>query len=369
MEILETLAVALGFATLAGINLYLVVFVTGLAINQGWVDVSATYPELLVLGDPAVLAASGIFFCFEFFSDKVPWVDSLWDSVHTLIRPVGGALLAIHTLGPTEPAFEVVIALLAGGTTLVAHGFKSGTRLALNASPEPATNIVASVTEDIAVLGGLGLMAVNPILAAIVFVVFLGFSLYLTPKFFRRFKGFLWMINQKAVSLVSDSDDEALLYAGLTSDEDQLLGSRLGGKADPEWSARVLVGRCKKVKGFVPMTFGRVIAEASEPGTLHFIGRANWKYYHTRLTLDGLEITQEHRFFSEDIALYDLEGTRKLVLRLPSGQREMANKIVESLITRRDGLKKLEDHGMPSDRRVLAEHESDDAKESETANV
>jgi len=107
MEILETLAVALGFATLAGINLYLVVFVTGLAINQGWIDVSATYPELLVLGDPAILAASGIFFCFEFFFDKVPLVDSLWDSVHTLIRPVGGALLAICTLGSTGAGFRI----------------------------------------------------------------------------------------------------------------------------------------------------------------------------------------------------------------------------------------------------------------------
>ena len=133
MEVLETLAVALGFATLAGLNLYLVVLVTGLAINQGWVDVSANYPDLMVLGDPLVVTAAGIFFCLEFFSDKIPWVDSLWDSVHTLIRPVGGGLLAIHTLGPVDPGFEVVIAMLAGGATLVAHGFKSGTRLAINA--------------------------------------------------------------------------------------------------------------------------------------------------------------------------------------------------------------------------------------------
>ena len=135
MEVLETLCVALGFATLAGLNLYLVVLVTGLAINQGWVDVSSTYPDLMVLGDPLVITAAGIFFCMEFFADKIPWVDSLWDSVHTLIRPVGGGLLAIHTLGPTDPGFDVVVAMLAGGTALVAHGFKSGTRLALNTSP------------------------------------------------------------------------------------------------------------------------------------------------------------------------------------------------------------------------------------------
>tara|TARA_R110002096_G_scaffold430725_1_gene645025 strand:+ start:2963 stop:4060 length:1098 start_codon:yes stop_codon:yes gene_type:complete len=365
MEILETLAVALGFATLAGLNLYLVVFVTGLAINQGWVDISATYPDLMVLGDPAILAASGIFFCFEFFSDKIPWVDSLWDSVHTLIRPVGGSLLAIHTLGPSEPAFDVIIALLAGGTTLVAHGFKSGTRLALNATPEPVSNIAASFAEDAAVLGGLALMSVNPILAAIFCLTFLAISLYLTPKFFRRFKAFFWLIGHKAFSLVNRPDQKKLLYNSLTSSEDQLLGQILGGKADPEWSAHVLVARCKKMKGFVPMTFGRLIADSLTPGTLHFIGQSMWRDYHTALTLDGLEITQESRLFGEDITLYDLEGTRKLIFRLPSGHRDMANRIVESLIARRDAGKEL-----PNDRTMLAEMRTALAgRSTEAANV
>lgn len=351
MEVLETLSVALGFATLAGLNLYLVVLVTGLAINQGWVDVSSTYPDLVVLGDPLVVTAAGIFFAMEFFSDKIPWVDSLWDSVHTLIRPVGGSLLAIQTLGPTDPGFEVVIALLAGGTTLVAHGFKSGTRLAINASPEPVSNIVASVTEDVAVLGGLTLMSVNPILAAIFCLVFLGFSLYLTPKLFRRIKAFFWLVVNKVYSLVSQPDTEKLLYATLTSSEDQKLGVALGGrKADPEWSARVLVGQCKRFPGFTSMTFGRLVAETNNPGRLHFVGRRWMRHYYAELTLDGLEITQEARFFSEDVVLYDLAGTRKLILRLPSGHRAMANRIVESLIMRRDA--KMP---MPSDRVMMAE--------------
>lgn len=360
METLETLCVALGFATLAGLNLYLVVLVTGLAINQGWVDVSATYPELMVLGDPLVLTAAGIFFCAEFFSDKIPWVDSLWDSVHTLIRPVGGGLLAIHTLGTTDPAFDVVIGLLAGGTTLIAHGFKSGTRLALNASPEPVTNILASVTEDVAVLGGLTLMSVNPILAAVVFLVFLGFSLYLTPKLFRRIKAFFWLVGRKVLSLVSRPDEEALLYAGLSSTEHQTLGTVLGGKkADPEWSAKVIVGAAKRFPGFTPMTFGRIVAETSRPGHLHFVGTRWFRNYHADLALEGLEITQEHRFFSEDVVLYDLNGTRKLVLKLASGHQAMANRIVESLISRRDGripgtLTPADVMPLPSDRVALA---------------
>ncbi|MCB1093026.1 MAG: DUF4126 domain-containing protein, partial [Verrucomicrobiae bacterium] len=147
MDILNQLAVALGFATLAGLNLYLTVLVTGLAIRMDWIQLSSQYDQLSVLGSDAVLIAAGIFFALEFFSDKIPWVDSLWDGVHTLIRPVGGGLLAIQTLGTSDPAFDVIIGLLAGGTTLVSHGFKAGTRLVVNASPEPVSNIVVSTAE------------------------------------------------------------------------------------------------------------------------------------------------------------------------------------------------------------------------------
>ncbi|MEM9280825.1 MAG: DUF4126 domain-containing protein [Verrucomicrobiota bacterium] len=352
MEVLETLAVALGFATLAGLNLYLVVLVTGLAINQGWVDVSSTYPELMVLGDPAVVTAAGIFFCLEFFSDKVPWVDSLWDTIHTLVRPVGGALLAIHTLGPTEPAFEVIIALLAGGTTMLAHGFKSGTRLALNSTPEPVSNIAASVTEDLAVLGGLALMSVNPLLAAAFCLVFLGVSAWLTPKLFRRIRAFFWLLGHKGFSLFSkEAGHERLLHGGLTSGENQFLGKHFGGrKPEPVWSTRVLVGKSKGFPEFSNMTFGRLITEELDLGSVHFVGRKFWRYYHSILVLDGLEITHEPRFISQDIAFYDMAGKRKLVLRLPASHREIAAKIVENLIASRN----RNITTLPSDRVMLA---------------
>src|SRR3954467_10882577 len=105
---LQTLGMALGLASLSGLNLYLTVFTTGLAIQQHWVDVSQTYPELAILAHPAILVISGVLYLLQFFADKVPWVDSLWDAVHTFIRPVGGALLAIRTLdgllGANDPA-------------------------------------------------------------------------------------------------------------------------------------------------------------------------------------------------------------------------------------------------------------------------
>ena len=99
MEALRTLGIALGLASLAGINLYLTVFVTGLAVQQHWIILGPEYQALSVLAHPAVIVISGIMFVLQFFADKVPWVDSLWDAVHTVIRPIGGALLAIQVLG------------------------------------------------------------------------------------------------------------------------------------------------------------------------------------------------------------------------------------------------------------------------------
>jgi len=110
---LKLLGVALGLACLAGLNLYLTVFVSGLAIHQHWIVLSPAYQSLAVLGEPVVLWISGTLFLFEIFADKIPWVDSAWDAVHTIIRPIGGALLAIRVLGQTNPTFDVVIALLA----------------------------------------------------------------------------------------------------------------------------------------------------------------------------------------------------------------------------------------------------------------
>jgi hypothetical protein len=91
METLQTLGIALGLASLAGLNLYLTVFATGLSIQQGWVTLAPQYQQLDILAHPAIIAIAGVLYLLQFFADKVPWVDSLWDGIHTVIRPVGGA--------------------------------------------------------------------------------------------------------------------------------------------------------------------------------------------------------------------------------------------------------------------------------------
>ena len=188
MEKLDLLAVALGLATLAGVNLYLTVFATGLAIHFQWITLGPQYQSLEVLGNPWIISIAGVLYLLEFFADKIPWVDSIWDAVHTVIRPIGGALLAIQVLGHPSPAFTVIVALLAGGTSLLTHTAKAATRLASNTSPEPISNIGLSLGEDAAVLGGLTLIHFAPLLALIVFLIAIGVFFYFARRVLRSIK-------------------------------------------------------------------------------------------------------------------------------------------------------------------------------------
>ncbi|MEM7698312.1 MAG: DUF4126 domain-containing protein [Verrucomicrobiota bacterium] len=332
MEILETLAVALGFATLAGINLYLVVFISGLAINQGWIDVSQSYPELMALGDPLVVVAAGIFFCAEFFSDKIPWVDSLWDTVHTVIRPVGGGLLALHTLGPTDPAFEIVVALLAGGATLVSHGFKSGTRLVLNTSPEPFTNVAASVVGDVVVISGLALMKEHPLVAGVVFLSFISVAAWATPKLYRRIKAFATLVVRRLKAALTLPQHEPPLSNQLEESEVEFLRKKLGNEAATVlWSAPVIVGQSNRLLGWTNSTKGSIVRLAEHPEQLHFVGSRMWRPYHAKLSLKGLTAQQRSRWFSEEIELKAEKGKRRLLLRIRPDRRDVATRVVTAL--------------------------------------
>ncbi len=193
MDVLETLSVALGLATLAGINLYLTVFVTGLAVQFGWVALPPQLHDLLVLGDPWVIAIAGVLYFLEFFADKIPWVDSANDALHTLVRPLGGALLAVLALGEADPAVKVIAALLAGGAALTAHAAKAGTRLVANFSPEPISNIGLSLGEDALVLGGLGLLLWHPVVAMVVSVLALGLIWTFLPGLLRSVRSTVWL--------------------------------------------------------------------------------------------------------------------------------------------------------------------------------
>jgi hypothetical protein len=170
MTLLDQLGVALGLAALAGVNLYLTVLVAGLAVRFGWLDLAGEYAQLAVLGHPWIIGVAAGMFLIEFFADKVPLIDSAWDSVHTLIRPAGGVVLALTALGGMDPVVLVIAVLVAGTASLSTHGTKAGVRAVVNLSPEPVSNAVASVTEDGLVLGGLALIGLFPTIALFVFI-------------------------------------------------------------------------------------------------------------------------------------------------------------------------------------------------------
>lgn len=185
MHILEQMGLALGMASLAGLNLYLTVFLTGMLVRFDGLHLAAKYQSLEVLGHDWVLMAAGVLYAIEFVADKVPWLDSLWDSVHTLIRPVGGTILAMQALGDMPPHVEVIGALLAGGAALTTHSAKAGTRLLVNHSPEPASNIALSIAEDIVVVAGTLVMVMKPVLALCVFTAVIIVLWLVLPQMFR----------------------------------------------------------------------------------------------------------------------------------------------------------------------------------------
>ncbi|GGD60522.1 DUF4126 domain-containing protein [Aurantiacibacter arachoides] len=192
LPLIELLGIAASASLLAGWRMYLVVLATGLAMRTGYVPLPDHLDGLQVLASPWVLGAAGLGALAEFFADKVAWLDSLWDAVHTFVRPVGGALLALAIVDPGDPAMQVVAFLLGGGGALAAHGAKAGARAAINTSPEPVSNVAMSTLEDAATVGILWVVYEYPWAAAGVAAVLLALTVWLVltlRKLVRRVLG------------------------------------------------------------------------------------------------------------------------------------------------------------------------------------
>ena len=160
MPALPELAIAAALAWGSGIRLYATLFIVGLAGVYGWIDL----PEhLQILQNPAVLVASGFMSFVEFFADKLPWMDSVWDAVHTFIRIPAGAALAAAVFGDSGAGIALAAAILGGSVAGGTHFTKAGSRALINTSPEPISNWVASATEDAALPAGLWLAVAHPL--------------------------------------------------------------------------------------------------------------------------------------------------------------------------------------------------------------
>lgn len=167
MNLLASLGRTIGFSFAAGINLYATVAILGLASRYGWVVLPEQYR---VFDNNVIIGTALVLYVVEFFADKIPWVDSAWDTLHTVIRPIGGALIAVATIGHASPVLQVLAGLLGGALAASTHLSKAGTRALANASPEPFSNWILSLAEDVFVVG-LGALALKYPLAAGIVVI------------------------------------------------------------------------------------------------------------------------------------------------------------------------------------------------------
>ena len=179
MSAVELVALAASVSLLAGWRLYLVVFATGVAMKFGWIALPDQLRALDILANGWIMGIAGAGALAEFFADKIAWVDSAWDAVHSFVRPLGGALLSLAIVDAGDPAWQVGSFLLGGGAAFLAHAGKAGARTLVNTSPEPFSNVVVSTAEDVATGGLFALAIANPIAAALIAIILVMLSLWL----------------------------------------------------------------------------------------------------------------------------------------------------------------------------------------------
>ncbi len=179
MSAVELVALAASVSLLAGWRLYLVVFATGVAMKFGWIALPDQLRALDILASGWIIGIAGAGALAEFFADKIAWVDSAWDAIHSFVRPLGGALLSLAIIDAGDPAWQVGSFLLGGGAAFLAHAGKAGARTLVNTSPEPFSNVIVSTAEDVATGGLFALAIANPIAAALIAIMLVMLSLWL----------------------------------------------------------------------------------------------------------------------------------------------------------------------------------------------
>lgn len=194
MDITQTIALTMGVAWASGINLYAAILVLGYLGTTGNIDLP---PDLQILTDPLVMLAAGFMYCVEFFTDKVPGVDTGWDVIHTFIRIPAGAVLAAGAVGDVGSGAQLAAGLVGGALATGSHVTKAGTRVLINTSPEPVTNWFASVGEDVSVILGLWTALYHPVLFLVLLALFILLIAWLLPKIWRGIKRVFRFIGEK----------------------------------------------------------------------------------------------------------------------------------------------------------------------------
>jgi len=206
MDITQTIALTMGVAWASGINLYAAILMLGYLGTTGSLDLP---PDLQILSSPMVMLTAGLMFCIEFFTDKVPGVDSVWDGISTFIRIPAGAVLAAGAVGDVGTAAQLAAGIAGGALTAGSHATKAGTRVLINTSPEPVSNWFASVGEDVAVILGLWTALYHPLLFIVLLILFILFMIWALPKLWRGIKKVFGFIGRKlGNSTVAETQDK-----------------------------------------------------------------------------------------------------------------------------------------------------------------
>ena len=211
METVQIIALTMGTAWASGINLYAAIFMLGYLGGTGHVALPA---ELEVVTDPLVMTAAGVMYCVEFFADKIPGVDTTWDTIHTFIRIPAGAMLAMTAVGDVTPAMELTAFLVGGGLAASTHATKAGSRVLINTSPEPVSNWTASISEDLMVIGGMWTALYHPEIFIGLLILFILLMIWLLPKIWRGIKKIINFIR----GLFSGTQPQQLVHRSPTED-------------------------------------------------------------------------------------------------------------------------------------------------------
>jgi hypothetical protein len=190
-DIASIIALTMGASWASGINLYAAMVMLGLSAATGGAELP---PGLEVLENPIVIGMAALMYVVEFFADKIPGVDTTWDTLHTFIRIPAGALMAYGAVGDIGPVMEISAAFMGGGLAAASHATKAGSRIVINSSPEPFTNWAASISEDVAVFGGLWAALHHPWLFLALLIFFILFVIWVLPKIWSAIKTvFSWL--------------------------------------------------------------------------------------------------------------------------------------------------------------------------------
>jgi hypothetical protein len=292
-----------------------------------WITLAPEYHRLEALADPLVLVVAGVLFAMEFLADKFPWVDSAWDAVHTAIRPLGAALLAIMVLGESNTVFNVIVGLLAAWLGFTTHALKATVRLQANASPEPLSNAVLSVAEDVTVVLGLGLIFTYPLVALVLAVFFLAAIWWFVPRMLRATWVKLWLCGRK-LRLAPDESPVGGLPDRLPAAVRAGIEKAAGEGWQVEWAVPCVSGIGR---GYPRHHFGWLVGTSGAAPLLYFVPRGTPRRPRALPPGAPAQARLEHKFLADVLVLTWPGGDDEARFLFDRGARNLAQCLAERL--------------------------------------